>query len=53
MYLYYENGKEEEYSLNELQHIFDTVVDDEQKQSGTTFESWLHEMIKTQILIDK
>ena len=53
MYLYYENGKEEQYTLKDLQHLFDTVVDDEQKQSGTTFNIWLCEMLKMQILIEQ
>lgn len=50
MYLYYENGTKEKLSLSEVKKLFETTVDNEQKEQGTTFETWLDEMEKMQIL---
>lgn len=50
-YICYENESREVYTISELHKIFDTEVDEEQKENGTTFDLWLAEMIKMQILI--
>jgi len=51
-YLFYENGKEEELTTTELNEFFDTEFDNEQKLNGTTFDSWIREMIEMQILVE-
>lgn len=48
---YYENGSEETFTLEQVKQIFQDVVDDAQKEQGTTFETWLDEMEHMQILI--
>ena len=50
-FVYYENGKKEVFTLEQVKRLYDVVVDNEQKQSGTTFELWLAEMERFQILI--
>lgn len=51
MFKYYENGLEQTFTYRKLYRLFQTVVDKGQKEQGTTFESWLSEMGKMQILI--
>lgn len=50
-FAYYENGKKEVFNLEQVKRLYDVVVDNEQKQSGTTFDLWLEEMERMQILI--
>lgn len=49
-FLYYEDGKEEKFSMRDVYRMFVTSVDQEQKDQGTTFQSWLDEMEHMQIL---
>ena len=51
MYMYYENGHPQRMSMRKLYRFFKTQFDEEQKQMGTTFSTWLAEMEKMQILI--
>ena len=48
-FAYYENGKEDIYTLPQVKILFRDLVDDTQKSQGTTFEMWLCEMKKMQI----
>ena len=50
-FAYYENGKKEVFTLEQVKRLYDVIVDNEQKQSGTTFDLWLEEMERMQILI--
>ena len=50
-FVYYENGHEEVFTFNELKKLFKNEVDERQKSQGTTFDTWLDEMLKMQILI--
>ena len=47
---YYENGSEETFTLEQVKQMFCDMVDDTQKKQGTTFETWLDEMERMQIL---
>lgn len=49
-FAYYENGKTEVFTLSDVELFYELSVDNEQKQSGTTFETWLAEMEHMQIL---
>jgi hypothetical protein len=49
LYVSYENNEVEVLTLTELQEVFNNEVDEEQKQQGTTFQSWLDEMLHMQI----
>lgn len=49
-YAYYEDGRKEILSLRDVYRMFNTKVDNDQKANGTTFQSWLNEMEKMQIL---
>lgn len=51
MFKYYEEGKERTLTLNKVYRMFTVTVDEEQKDQGTTFKSWLSEMLHMQILI--
>ena len=51
MFKYYEEGKERTLTLNKVYRMFTVTVDEEQKDQGTTFTSWLSEMLHMQILI--
>lgn len=50
MFNYYENGKIETLSARKVYRLYTIAVDDERKANGTTFNSWLYEMEKMQIL---
>ena len=50
-YSYYEDGRREIFSMRDVYRMFKTKVDNNQKANGTTFQSWLSEMEKLQILI--
>ncbi len=50
-YVYYEDGRKEIFSMRDVYRMFKTKVDNNQKANGTTFQSWLDEMKKMQILI--
>lgn len=50
-FLYYEDGKIEKLSMRDVYRMYDTSIDQHQKNQGTTFQSWLAEMEKMQILI--
>ena len=50
-WVYYENDKEEKFSQDDLEKMFASNQGlAEQKKEGTTFETWLSEMEKMQIL---
>ena len=49
-FAYYEDGKKEIVSMRKVYRMFTVNVDASQKEQGTTFKSWLNEMIKYQIL---
>lgn len=50
-WLYYENGREEKFFLDDLEKMFESNKGlAEQKKEGTTFETWLSEMETMQIL---
>ena len=50
-YLYYENGKEEILTETQLREYFNTNKGfAKQKEQGTTYETWLEEMLHMQIL---
>ena len=51
MFKYYENGTDKTITFRKAYRMFTVMVDDNQKAQGTTFESWLSEMEKLQILI--
>lgn len=50
-WIYYEDGKEKKFSQDDLEKMFASNQGlAEQKKEGTTFETWLSEMEKMQIL---
>jgi len=50
---YEEENKKQTFSLERLQVTFDNDNSlDEQKENGTTFQTWLQELIKMQILVE-
>ena len=50
-WMYYEDGCPREMTLQQLKEYFENEKGlEEQKREGTTFESWLDEMEKMQIL---
>lgn len=44
--IYYENGNPQRITMRKAYRIWVTMVDDEQKEAGTTFILWLAEMVK-------
>jgi len=48
-FAFYENGIKEVFTLSQIEQIFINDIDAEQKENGTTFESWLEEMLQMQI----
>lgn len=46
----YEDGRKQRFSMRDVYRQYCTIVDQDQKDQGTTFESWLDEMEKIQIL---
>lgn len=46
---YYEDGKPKRFGMRKAYRMFQTMVSSEQKNQGTTFDSWLHEMMQMQI----
>lgn len=50
-FLTYEDGREKHISMRKAYRQYITMVDDNQKEQGTTFTSWLSEMIEMQIFI--
>ena len=51
-FAFYENGIKEVFTLSQLEQIFINEVDVEQKENGTTFETWFYEMLQMQIYIE-
>lgn len=51
MFMYYENGRSEKWSMRKAYRLFNKCVGSEQKSQGTDFFSWLSEMERMQILI--
>ena len=51
MFKYYEDGHEKKVTFRKAFRMFTVMVDDNQKEQGTTFTSWLSEMEKMQIFI--
>ena len=51
MFKYYEDGTDKTITFRKAYRMFTVTVDDNQKEQGTTFSSWLSEMEKLQILI--
>lgn len=49
-FAYYEDGNEKIFSMQEVRHLYRSLVGQDQKNSGTTFSTWLAEMEKMQIL---
>lgn len=50
-FLYYEDGREKRITMRDAYRQFCTMVDNNQKEQGTTFQSWIAEMISMQIFI--
>ena len=51
MFKYYEDGTDKTITFRKAYRMFTAMVDDNQKEQGTTFSSWLSEMEKLQIFI--
>ena len=51
MFKYYEDGHEKKVTFRKAYRMFTVMVDNDQKEQGTTFTSWLSEMEKLQIFI--
>ena len=51
MFKYYEDGTDKTVTFRKAFRMFTTLVDNDQKEQGTTFSSWLSEMEKLQIFI--
>lgn len=49
-YKYYEEGNCKTFTMRKLYRFFSVNVSDEEKDQGTTFTSWIDEMIRLQIL---
>lgn len=49
-FTYYENGFEEIFTIPDLMQIFNTCIDASQKTQGTTFDSWLYDMERMNLL---
>lgn len=50
-YACYETGEEKIYTEDQMREYFENEPDlDVQKEQGTTFDSWMCEMLKMQIL---
>ena len=47
----YEDGREKRITMRKAYRQYMTMVDSNQKEQGTTFTSWLFEMIEMQIFI--
>lgn len=50
-FLYYEDGREKRVTMRKAYRQFCTMVDVSQKEQGTTFHSWLDEMIAMNIFV--
>lgn len=50
-YITYEDGREKRIAMRKAYRQYMTMVDSNQKEQGTTFTSWLSEMIEMQIFI--
>lgn len=50
-FLYYEDGTEKHITMRKAYSQFCTMVDGNQKEQGTTFHSWLDEMIAMNIFV--
>ena len=50
-FLYYEDGREKRVTMRKAYRQFCTMVDASQKEQGTTFHSWLAEMIAMNIFV--
>lgn len=50
LYMYYEEGKPVMYILADLYFLYETKVDQEQKDAGTDFECWLYDCKKAGLL---
>lgn len=50
-YMYYEEGYPRKMSLRKIHRCFRIYVNDTQKQQGTTFSTWMAEMLKMQIFV--
>ena len=50
-FLYYEDGREKHVTMRKAYRQFCTMVDVSQKEQGTTFHSWLDEMIAMNIFV--
>jgi hypothetical protein len=49
-FAYYEDGNAKIFSMQEVHCLFCDLVGQDQKNNGTTFETWLDEMERMQIL---
>lgn len=49
-YFYHEDVKTKRLTMHDVYRMFITSVDDNQKNQGTTFQSWIDEMEHMQIL---
>lgn len=49
MFRYYEEGRMRKISMRQAYRLFVTEVSEKQKKEGTTFSTWLQEMIRMQI----
>lgn len=49
-YKYYEEGSCKIFTMRKLYRFFSVNVSEEEKDQGTTFTSWINEMLKLQIL---
>jgi len=46
-FAFYENGTKEVFTFSQLEQIFINDIDAEQKENGTTFETWFYEMTQS------
>lgn len=49
-FAYYEDGNTKIFTMKEILCMYSALVGQDQKNNGTTFDSWLYEMEHMQIL---
>lgn len=50
-FLYYEDGRKKRVTMRDAYRQYMTMVDSNQKEQGTTFQSWLAKMIAMNIFV--
>lgn len=49
-FAYYEDGNARFFTMPEVRRMYNALVGQDQKNNGTTFDLWIDEMEKMQIL---